>query len=151
MLAVWERVGIAIRDVHTVIFILKSWCEWEAEEVLAPFVTSPFLWWKVHNILSETVPPCSCKFSLLFRVHKGFHSARVQRIAFHEVDYVKFIGVPLPGISDLKEEPLAVHGSGVMIELQLKVVLVVSNLNHSLEVATLETRFKDQGWVLWVF
>jgi hypothetical protein len=53
--------------------------------------------------------------------------------------------VPFPGISDLKEEPLTIHGSGVVIEFQLQVILVVSDLNNSLQVATLETRFKDQG------
>jgi hypothetical protein len=151
MLAVWKCVRIAIRYVHTVIFILKTWCEWETKEVLVPSLPSPFLRWEIQNVWSETVPANISELSLFLGVHKGLHSRRVQRITFHEVNYVEFIWVSFSGISYLKEEPLAIHGSGVVIEFQLKVILVVSNLNNSLEVPTLETRFKDQGWVLWVF
>ena len=72
----------------------------------------------------------------------------VEAVGLDQVDYVELVDLILSRIRDAEVEPLAELRGASMIKLQVQVVLKLTYLGRSMQIAALEARLKEQGGIV---
>lgn len=129
--AIWVSVGIAVSHVHFIIIMHKLYLKSKSVIKTTSFFLEGVL--EVANVLSISVPPNALPFlafSFFLGVEEWLHALVIWTLRLDEVDEIELVGGVLFDVTNFEVEPLRVIGSVVII-LQNKVILVVSNFNSS--------------------
>jgi hypothetical protein len=137
-----------MRHINLIIIILKLHLESKRVVESTSLLLERVL--EVADILSVSVPSDALAIVAIrhfFRIEKRLHALIIRTLRLDKIYKIKLIGGELLCIRNFKVEPLGIS-CGVMIVLENKVVLILSNLDCSAQITRFKATFEYQGVVI---
>lgn len=96
----------------------------------------------VHAI-SHPTSPIRFILRMLDRVNQRFHSFIVRTIRLYQVYYIELVSYIFPSVAYFKKVPLSVIACWIIV-FENEIILKLSHLHCSSQIATLKSAFKHQ-------
>ena len=140
-LQVTKSIGVAVSEVHCVIFVIELAAECQSEIVaLCLFLHTVLV---IADVFASTEPPFSEFFSVYGAVLQGSHTMVVQTIRLQEIYDIESVGAAYYSIADSEIVPLC-EASCIVVRLKNQVIFKFVHLNCSTQIPRLKSALKYQ-------